>query len=196
MTPVTVADVASSLATIFVDDPFYRAITLGAATDEAGRLVSLARYFQLALDEARDVGRVDLVDADAAAIWITSDDPTRVAAARARKLALLADVLGQDGFSRYRGIVDDMDKHLPAELGASAWYLSILGVSAHRRGAGLAGQLLAPVLAQADAEQVVCFLETFNPRSLPVYERLGFAIAHSSLEPVTDSVYRVLIRRK
>jgi hypothetical protein len=54
MTPVTVAEVASSLTTIFVDDPFYRAITLGRGPDEASRRATLARYFQLALDEARD----------------------------------------------------------------------------------------------------------------------------------------------
>lgn len=56
------------------------------------------------------------------------------------------------------------------------WYLSLLGVDPPRQGQGLGGKLMQPVLAQADAEGLPCYLESSNPRNLPFYKRHGFEV--------------------
>ncbi len=35
---------------------------------------------------------------------------------------------------------------------------------------------MRPVLAQADADGLLCYLETANPRNLPLYQRHGFQV--------------------
>jgi ribosomal protein S18 acetylase RimI-like enzyme len=86
-----------------------------------------------------------------------------------------------------------METNVPDHL-ADAWYLSILGVRAEARGRGLDEQLVANTLARADRHGSTCFLETFNPHSLPFYERLGFTERLAFVEEVTARPYWMLYR--
>jgi GNAT superfamily N-acetyltransferase len=65
-------------------------------------------------------------------------------------------------------------RSLAEALVDEAWYLSILGVRPAARGQGIAQRLIEATLKRADEVGVPCFLETFNPLSLPFYRRLGF----------------------
>jgi GNAT superfamily N-acetyltransferase len=56
------------------------------------------------------------------------------------------------------------------------WYLAFVGVEPRRQGTGLGAAVLAPVLALADAEQRICYLETPFPRTHAFYRRLGFEV--------------------
>jgi GNAT superfamily N-acetyltransferase len=56
------------------------------------------------------------------------------------------------------------------------WYLPWLAVTPERQGHGLGGQLLEHSLAIVDADELPAFLETPNPRSVPLYERHGFEV--------------------
>lgn len=56
-------------------------------------------------------------------------------------------------------------------------YLVALGVEPSRQGRGVAGALLQPVLAFADQEKLVCYLDTNNANNLAFYERFGFCQA-------------------
>jgi GNAT superfamily N-acetyltransferase len=181
-----------ALAAALADDPFYRAVTVAAGGDEALRLQLLAGYFQLAWDEAQAVGEVQAQGADGAALW-TLPNADGAASHGAQRTAALQPLLGAQGFAAYQAICEAMASQLPTEL-ESAWYLSILGVHPDARGQGLAQRLLAPTLARADAAGASCFLETFNPLSLPFYARLGFAAAGEFLEPVTQRRYCLLVR--
>jgi GNAT superfamily N-acetyltransferase len=58
--------------------------------------------------------------------------------------------------------------------GEPHWYLAFVGVEPNRQGQGVGAQLLAPVLQRADADGVVCYLETPFPASHAFYRRLGF----------------------
>jgi ribosomal protein S18 acetylase RimI-like enzyme len=57
------------------------------------------------------------------------------------------------------------------------WYLLGLGVEPSLQGQGVAGALLQPVLASADRERLVCYLDTNNALNIPFYERVGFIVA-------------------
>ncbi|GAB7536601.1 GNAT family N-acetyltransferase [Burkholderia sp. 3C] len=187
--------VCGSLAQAFVDDPFYRAVTVAFEADAARRQQALARYFALAIEEGRAVGEIQLSGDDGAAIWMTNEasgaDVALHGAARNRALAAL---LGPDGHGNYARICEAMTARVPAHL-ANAWYLSILGVRPDARGRGLAQAMLEPTLARADRLGETCFLETFNPLSIPFYERLGFAHEADCFEAVTGRSYWILSRR-
>lgn len=188
------APCARALAESLVDDPFYRTITASCGRDEAARLDMLARYFGVSIQEGLSVGQVHLAGATGAAIWITAGNGPRADAAREHKLEALATVLGPIGFAHYQNLVANMEQQLPATVKADAWYLSILGVEAGKRGRGLGGRLLAPTLREADAFSRHCFLETFNPRSIPFYERLGFVTLETLTEPLTTATYHIMLR--
>ncbi len=58
------------------------------------------------------------------------------------------------------------------------YYLEWIGVLPERQGQGLGTALVQTVLRRADQQGAGCFLETENPRNLPLYERLGFQVAN------------------
>ena len=181
-----------ALAAALADDPFYRAVTVAAGADEARRQQCLAAYFRLAWNEAQAVGEVQAHGADGAALWTWPATAT-TAAHGAVRAAALQTLLGEAGFAAYEAICSAMAAQLPAAL-ADAWYLSILGVHPRARGQGVAQRLLAPTLARADAAGASCYLETFNPLSLPFYARLGFTERSDHVEPVTARRYSLLVR--
>jgi ribosomal protein S18 acetylase RimI-like enzyme len=74
------------------------------------------------------------------------------------------------------------------------WYLLGLGVEPSLQGRGLGGALLQPVLASADREKLVCYLDTNNEQNISFYESYGFALASqgqaSPLVPPTWALRR------
>jgi len=56
------------------------------------------------------------------------------------------------------------------------WYLAVLGVDPHARGQGLGGALLAETLERVDQDHLPAYLESSNPRNVPLYERHGFEV--------------------
>jgi ribosomal protein S18 acetylase RimI-like enzyme len=58
------------------------------------------------------------------------------------------------------------------------WYLAMLGVSPECQGQGIGGQLLQPVLGEADRTQMPCYLETSTAAAVRFYQRNGFEIVH------------------
>jgi GNAT superfamily N-acetyltransferase len=56
------------------------------------------------------------------------------------------------------------------------WYLAVLGVRPERTGRGLGGALLAAGLERVDRDGLPAYLESSNPRNVPLYERHGFEV--------------------
>ena len=56
------------------------------------------------------------------------------------------------------------------------WYLENVGVEPALQGLGIGRQLLAPVLALADAAGLPCYLETQTERNVAWYRTLGFEV--------------------
>jgi GNAT superfamily N-acetyltransferase len=185
-----------ALADALIIDPFYLAISVDFAHDMAARKQVLAAYFGYSLDEAGRTGRcLTLEDRElGAAAWLLPRASEVDAAESAAKNTFLAATLGPRGLGNYHRIVEFMAAQAPAVVPAGAWYLSILGVSPASQGRGLGARLLAPTLAEADAAGVPCFLETFTPRSVAFYERLGFRTEATHHEPVTASDYAIMCR--
>ena len=188
---------ATSLAAALITDPFYRSVTLACGDDEAARLAMLTAYFELALVEGFQAGRVDLADTagNGAAIWTTDAPlPLRQAAYAQREVGL-RELLGPQGCANFTAIVANMEHALAQHNLQQAWYLSIAGIAPQAQGRGLGASVLAPGLAAVDQAGAVCFLETYNERSLPFYGRLGFEVAGRYAEAVTGSDYWLMLRQ-
>lgn len=54
------------------------------------------------------------------------------------------------------------------------YYLEALAVAPEAQGQGLASKLVRPFLAQADAQALSVYLDTFNAANVPLYEHYGF----------------------
>ena len=190
-------DVAcAGVVTALEGDPFYRAICAPHADDVERRCAILMRYFDYSIEEGKSVGRtVYAPDAtQGVAVWnLPQSENARVIAA-ARKREFLADCLSVDGFAAYYNMVEDMHRRAADLVPSDAWYLSIVAVAPEAQGRGLGRQVLAPTLREADAAGVSCFLETFNPRSIPFYERLGFVVEGEFVEGTARARYAMMSR--
>jgi ribosomal protein S18 acetylase RimI-like enzyme len=71
-------------------------------------------------------------------------------------------------------IVRQMERRHPTE---PHWYLAVLGIDPAFQGRGLGPRLVAPVLDRCDAERLLCWLESANPKNHGFYRRLGFEVA-------------------
>jgi GNAT superfamily N-acetyltransferase len=188
------ASVCRSLTRAFIDDPFYRAVTIDYEGDEPRRQHVLTRYFELAIEEGTGLGEVQFGGTDGAAIWITYEaSAAEIAKHGAAKSTGLGALLGTRGYANYVEICEAMAERVPTEL-TEAWYLSILGVQPAARGRRLAQRLINATLSRADQLGATSFLETFNPLSIPFYERLGFRREKACFEAVTARPYWILAR--
>lgn len=191
--PATVAALVDSLRY----DPFYAAITEGLAESEERRRQALARYFDYSMSEGARLGRVVVWPDEAigAAVWLLPAEKSVYAAEAKAKAEFLATALGAAGADAYRRIIDFMRPHAAAVIPASAWYLSIVGVTPSAQGQGIGRRLIELTLAEADEAGVDCYLETFDPRNPGFYRRLGFSAVASHAEPVTGATYTIMVRK-
>lgn len=195
--PSHVSAVPMCLVEALEDDPFYATMTRDFSGDRARRREVMASYFGYSMEEGRRLGRCTVLPGDhrGAAIWTMPQAPGLMAESKREKHRFLERILGRDGLADYDQIIAFMSARTEQAVGSEAWYLSILGVSSRAQGKGLGRRLLAPTLDDADCAGVDCYLETYSPRSMSFYERLGFKQVTSYVEPVTSSEYWIMVRR-
>ena len=78
------------------------------------------------------------------------------------------------------------------------WYLPLIGVDPAQQNKGVGGALLRHVTEICDREGVQAYLESSNPRNIPLYQRHGFEIvgrAQSGQSPVITPMLRKPGRR-
>jgi GNAT superfamily N-acetyltransferase len=185
-----------ALALSLLPDPFYQAITMDFQGSEEARLNVLERYFEYSLDEAQRTGRSVIAQPpeNGGTAWLLPRTPEIQALESKLKAAFMLETLGSIGSKNYHAIVDFMTPLAERHVPANAWYLSIIGVHPSAQGKGLGEELLRPTLQEATDRAVSCYLETFTPRNLRFYNRLGFASVAEYREPTTGASY-VIMRR-
>jgi len=191
-----VSSVLTSLVEALEDDPFYVAITIDFSSDDDRRRAVLAAYFDYSMKEGERLGCCTVLPDDdrGVAIWTKPGHQRLLSESKHDKHRFLESMLGTDGLANYHRIIDFMSPRSERIVGTGTWYLSILGVSPSAQGRGIGRRLLEPTLDEVDRECAVCYLETYSPRSIPFYERLGFRRVVSHIEPVTSSEYWILVR--
>ncbi len=87
---------------------------------------------------------------------------------------LMREAIAPERRAEVFGLMEEMEKHHPHE---PHWYLPFIGVEPNAQGRGLGGALLQHSLARCDREGAIAYLESSNPRNIPLYERHGFVRA-------------------
>lgn len=70
-------------------------------------------------------------------------------------------------------VLEQMGHYHPDE---PHWYLSLLGVEPSQQGKGYGSALLQHQLRQCDRNDQLAYLESSNPKNIPLYERHGFEL--------------------
>jgi ribosomal protein S18 acetylase RimI-like enzyme len=93
-----------------------------------------------------------------------------------------SDGVRQDGAA----VFEQMGSYHPQE---PHWYLPFIGVDPLHQGKGYGAALLQHALAACDRDHALAYLESSNPRNIPLYERHGFerlgTIQVGSSPPIT-----------
>jgi GNAT superfamily N-acetyltransferase len=192
----TFSKTTPALVASLIGDPFYQAITVDCGVDFEARFSVLSRYFEYSLQEADRTGRCTVHEDPelGAAAWLLPRTPEVEVAEASAKAAYLAGLLGPTGWDNYRRIIEFMSLSSEPLVPEDAWYLTIVGVHPVAQGRGIGAQLVRPTLAEATKAGVYAFLETFAPRNLVFYERVGFVRVAEFVEPTTKAQYAVMLR--
>jgi ribosomal protein S18 acetylase RimI-like enzyme len=86
---------------------------------------------------------------------------------------ILSETVAAHKHDELFSVLEQMDERHPA---LSHWYLPWLGVRPDDQRRGLGSELLAQCLTLIDAEALPAYLETPNPRTIPLYRRHGFEV--------------------
>jgi ribosomal protein S18 acetylase RimI-like enzyme len=70
-------------------------------------------------------------------------------------------------------VFEQMGRHHPRE---PHWYLPFIGVDPFQQGKGYGAALMRHALIACDRDGTLAYLESSNPRNIPLYERHGFEL--------------------
>jgi ribosomal protein S18 acetylase RimI-like enzyme len=88
-------------------------------------------------------------------------------------------------------VFTQMERFHPA---GDCWYLPLIGVDPACQGRGCGSALLLYALQQCDRDGVAAYLESSNPRNIPLYERHGFE-ALGAIQSGTSPTMVPMLRR-
>ena len=81
----------------------------------------------------------------------------------------VAESVQQDLFA----VFEQMGRYHPSE---PHWYLPLIGVDLPHQGQGYGSALLQHALIPCDRDHTCAYLESTNPKNIPLYERHGFEV--------------------
>lgn len=165
---------AAVLARAFYDDPFFTFVL----PDANKRTRVLIWLFRKTILYGIYYGRVYTTPSlDGIAMWLGPKDTNlKMMGTFLTGLFLLPLKLSLHELQRsllLSGFADQM--HKKSVIGPH-WYLYGLGIEPSQQGQGIGNTVLRPILAQADRDTLVCYLDTNNEKNLPFYERQGFVV--------------------
>jgi ribosomal protein S18 acetylase RimI-like enzyme len=76
------------------------------------------------------------------------------------------------------------------------WYLPMIGVETYQQGRGVGSSLMQHSLANCDDDRLPAYLESSNPRNVPLYERFGFEVVGTIQAGNSPPLYPMYRRAK
>jgi GNAT superfamily N-acetyltransferase len=128
-------------------------------------------------------------DGAAAAMWL----PPGVHADGERLTALTGEHAPRERRGDMERVFAQMETYHPSE---PCWYLPLIGVDPARQGRGSGSSLLRHALAQCDRDGMPAYLESSNPRNIPLYQRHGFEIIGTIQSGASPTVVSMLRRAR
>jgi GNAT superfamily N-acetyltransferase len=188
LTDEQILPAAEILTQAFLDDP----LAIYTFPDREQRSQAFAHFMLASLREGVFLKGVysTIGQATGAAIWYAPDahDLTPEQAEQVGWSQVEAQ-FGSEAYKRFTDFyqyVSQVHKRIMAE---PHWYLNLLGVSPHHQRQGIGSALIAPVLQQADRDNIPCYLETYKEQNVAFYQRHGFHLIESALEPQSQVAF-------
>jgi ribosomal protein S18 acetylase RimI-like enzyme len=124
-----------------------------------------------------------------AALWLPPDvHPDENAL-----IALLQQTVSEQIQKDFFPVLEQMGRYHPSE---PHWYLPLMGVDPSQQGKGFGSALLQHTLMQFDRDNKLAYLESSNPRNIPLYKRHGFELLGSIQIGTSPSIAPMLRRPK
>lgn len=123
----------------------------------------------------------------AAAMWL----PPGVHPDAERLTALTEEHAPKERQADMDRVFAQMETYHPSE---PCWYLPLIGVDPACQGRGYGSALLQYALAQCDRDRMPAYLESSNPRNIPLYQRHGFEII-GTIQAGTSPTIVPMLRR-
>lgn len=108
-------------------------------------------------------------DGAAAALWL----PPGVTSDREPMMEVLGELVDPEKLPTLGEVGEKIAAHHPQE---PHWYLSMIGVDPARQGRGYGSAILKETVRRCDEDGVIAYLESSNPKNVPLYERYGFEV--------------------
>lgn len=108
-------------------------------------------------------------DGAAAALWL----PPGVSSDQERMLTVIGEHARAEKLPTLGEVGETIPRYHPEE---PHWYLAMIGVDPARQGRGYGSAILKESLRRCDEEGVAAYLESSNPKNVPLYERHGFEV--------------------
>ena len=122
-----------------------------------------------------------------AALWLPPDvHPDENAL-----IALLERTVSEQIQKDFFPVLEQMGRFHPSE---PHWYLPFVGVDPSQQGKGFGSALLQHILIQVDRDNMLAYLESSNPRNIPLYKRHGFELLGSIQIGTSPSIAPMLRR--
>jgi len=181
------ADEAAAVAVVvlaFVDDPLAR----WSWPDPAQYLAHFPAFVRAFGGKAFTHGSAFLAERNAgAALWLPPGvDPDGEA-----MMALLERTTPPALQGDIAALLEQMERYHPSE---PHWYLPLIGVDPARQGRGVGAALMRHALAACDREGLAAYLESTNPKNVPLYERHGFELL-GTIESVSSPPLFPMLRK-
>ena len=122
-----------------------------------------------------------------AALWLPPDvhpDENTLIALLQR---IVSDQIQKDVFA----VFEQMGRYHPSE---PHWYLPLMGVDPSQQSKGFGSALLQHILIQFDRNNKLAYLESSNPRNIPLYKRHGFELLGTIQTGTSPSISPMLRR--
>jgi ribosomal protein S18 acetylase RimI-like enzyme len=183
-TPAKEASIVSTMVLAFSADPAARWVW----PEPEAYLEHFPKFVRAFGGNAFQTGTAHFVDGPAgAALWLTPETGPDEDA-----LGTLLEQTAPDGIKRdLFAVFEQMSESHPRE---PHWHLPLIGVDGHFQNRGYGSALLKHALAICDCRRLPAYLESSNPRNIPLYERHGFermrTIQVGSSPPIVPMVRR------
>lgn len=152
-------------------------LVLGFAADPVARWASPGamdfldrrdEFFDAFGGAAFDHGTAFVADDGAAvALWL----PPGVAPDGERMTGIFAAQTPKERMDEMGALFGQMDEY---HVKQPHWYLPLIAADPVFQGQGLGSALMEAALARVDQDRLPAYLESSNPRNIPLYERYGF----------------------
>jgi ribosomal protein S18 acetylase RimI-like enzyme len=162
---------AEALADAFVDDPLSKWLF----AEDDGLRDRLRRSFRALLDRVylKKGHTYTTADLAGAAMWAPPGKWRLSLIQQLRLAPLMLRIIPAANLRNGARLNVLVERAHPAD---PHWHLGVLGVSPTRQRTGIGAALLRPVLERADADHVLCHLETSKEENIPYYARHGFEV--------------------